>query len=173
MKRTIDDFPAYIELIHDLGIKSMILRDLLIFNDDMTSEHLSQHTELAKKPIQKAFDLAKKYGIRIDDNSFPTEFFLKQDHKGTIFPKSFIREDIIRPAIPRMCCCNDPWTNLFIGTNGDVTICCERPQSFGNIYVEDFDSLWNGVLMRSFRRTINSSTPPINCRTCVKKMRSY
>lgn len=172
MKQTIDDFPSYIEHIHELGIKSMILRDLLIFRPDREPDHLSHHVEYAKKFVRKGFKLAEEYGIHIDDSSFPTEVFIKQD-KQLIVANSFLREDVIRPAIPRMCNCCDPWTNFFVGTNGDITICCERPQPFGNIYNESFDSIWNGTLMRGFRRTINSTTPPMGCRTCVKKMRAY
>lgn len=66
--------------------------------------------------------------------------------------------------------CRWPWTSTYITAEGEVTPCCNCPDagilSFGNIYHEPFDGIWNNAAYQRFRRELHQGTPEI-CRPCA------
>jgi radical SAM protein with 4Fe4S-binding SPASM domain len=65
--------------------------------------------------------------------------------------------------------CRDPWESLKISSNGDVSICCYAGGSFGNVFQNDVDGIWNSSKIKHYRATVNTDNPPDACRKCPKK----
>jgi len=66
--------------------------------------------------------------------------------------------------------CTAPWTQTNISHNGWVTPCCVMQDfnyiEFGNIFLTDFDDIWNSNKYREFRRKLLSRDPPDGCKKC-------
>ncbi|WP_017901558.1 radical SAM/SPASM domain-containing protein [Pseudomonas asplenii] len=69
--------------------------------------------------------------------------------------------------------CQKPWTDINNFTvDGRMDVCCittgpsQEHYALGNIFEQDFQSIWNGEKMREFRRTVNSDTPLPPCQRC-------
>ncbi len=72
---------------------------------------------------------------------------------------------------PRLCpACLQPWNYTCIRTNGDVVPCCavfgsDRMPVMGNVFQQDFTTIWHGERYREFRRSLLSGTNEL-CRIC-------
>ena len=68
--------------------------------------------------------------------------------------------------------CTFPFNAAQINMCGDVYVCCPpwcRSYSFGNIFEQSFDEIWNGERAREFRRQfINNDYKYCNLNLCVK-----
>lgn len=69
--------------------------------------------------------------------------------------------------------CQKPWTDLNNFTvDGRMDVCCiatgasQAKFALGNLFQQDFQQIWNGASMRSFRRTVNSDQPLPPCQRC-------
>ncbi len=75
--------------------------------------------------------------------------------------------------------CYYPWIYPQITSSGELLPCCLIPQfgpyqeiidrySFGNVFDQPFNRVWNSPRARVFRRQLSSSNPPSPCRFCPK-----
>lgn len=68
--------------------------------------------------------------------------------------------------------CTYPFNSAQISMQGEVFVCCPpwcRSYSFGNIYEQSFDEIWNGERAREFRRQfINKDYKYCDLNLCVK-----
>lgn len=68
--------------------------------------------------------------------------------------------------------CTYPFESAQISMQGDVYVCCPpwcRSFSFGNIYEQSFDEIWNGEKAKEFRRQfINDNYNICDLNLCVK-----
>ena len=68
--------------------------------------------------------------------------------------------------------CTYPFDSAQISMQGDVFVCCPpwcRSYSFGNIYEQSFDEIWNGERAKEFRRQfINNDYKYCDINLCVK-----
>ncbi len=68
--------------------------------------------------------------------------------------------------------CTFPFDSAQISMQGDVFVCCPpwcRSYSFGNIYEQTFDEIWNGEKAKEFRRQfINNDYKYCDLDLCVK-----
>lgn len=68
--------------------------------------------------------------------------------------------------------CTFPFDSAQISMQGDVFVCCPpwcRSYSFGNIYEQSFDEIWNGKRAKEFRRQfINDDYKYCDLDLCVK-----
>lgn len=64
--------------------------------------------------------------------------------------------------------CMMPWTSLYIDVDGGVRLCCafaSNPEmTLGNIFNDDFESIWNGESYQAYRRQFAKGQR--TCRTC-------
>jgi len=62
------------------------------------------------------------------------------------------------------------FTNCYITADGFVTPCCligdPRLINFGNLFKQDFGSIWNSEEYQNFRRQAASKNKPAVCKTC-------
>jgi MoaA/NifB/PqqE/SkfB family radical SAM enzyme len=61
--------------------------------------------------------------------------------------------------------CNAPWVSTVIESNGDVMPCFFH-KPYGNIYIDQLDSILNSPEAVSFRKNLNIDADPI-CKKCV------
>lgn len=65
--------------------------------------------------------------------------------------------------------CRWPWTAAYVTAEGDVTPCCNCPDSrrvnLGNLFEKPFVQIWNAPAYRRFRRELRTGVPEI-CRSC-------
>lgn len=65
--------------------------------------------------------------------------------------------------------CRWPWNGTYITAEGDVTPCCNCPDSrdinLGNINEQPFAEIWNGERYRAFRKALRGGVPKV-CATC-------
>lgn len=70
---------------------------------------------------------------------------------------------------PERLRCRWPWTAAYITAEGDLTPCCNCPDSrvlsLGNLHRTSFEKLWNARAYRKFRRELGNGMPAI-CSTC-------
>jgi MoaA/NifB/PqqE/SkfB family radical SAM enzyme len=64
--------------------------------------------------------------------------------------------------------CYKPWTTLNVKRNGDIQICCGGSPISGNMFENDFYSVWNNSEFQSFRSRVNSDDPPDACKKCTR-----
>lgn len=67
--------------------------------------------------------------------------------------------------------CKQPWGSCYITVDGYVTPCClhgtdPKVINFGNIFKEEFDSIWNNVKYQAFRKELRSPNIPSVCAAC-------
>ena len=65
--------------------------------------------------------------------------------------------------------CDDPWTKLFIGSNGDVRPCCFLSMPMGSLLSQDLDEIWVGHHYETIRHLLRSSSPLTVCRLCFAR----
>ena len=74
--------------------------------------------------------------------------------------------------IEKHAICTFPFDSAQISMQGDVFVCCPpwcNSYSFGNIYEQSFDEIWNGEKAKEFRRQfINENYSICNLDLCVK-----
>ena len=66
--------------------------------------------------------------------------------------------------------CYWPRHMTYVTVEGDVTPCCNyydgRELSFGNVFQESGEAIWNGERYRAFRRQLMSGDLPERCKSC-------
>lgn len=140
-----------IDLANSLGIDRIVLRGLVDhkgrnrFYDREALYHPCNRIE-AKKKIVEFKDYAKKNEVVL---SCPS----------------------LEPVSNYQC--RMPFLRPFISVEGFITPCCvqgmdPRNVNFGNIYKEDFKSIWNNKKIKNFRVELLSKNPPNMCKFCPR-----
>jgi radical SAM protein with 4Fe4S-binding SPASM domain len=66
--------------------------------------------------------------------------------------------------------CRWPWKSAYIASNGDVIPCCILADSdtvkMGNVFEEDFATIWNSEKYQELRRQIKAHDLPSFCKGC-------
>jgi radical SAM protein with 4Fe4S-binding SPASM domain len=66
--------------------------------------------------------------------------------------------------------CAWPWRSAYIASNGDVVPCCILADSdtakMGNVFVDDFATIWNSQAYQDLRRGIRDHQLPNYCKGC-------
>jgi len=152
MKTNLMELPDMVSLVHRLGIKSICVQTMHHWGDPrwkdrLAGESLSGDSGGMQEVLCRTARLAKKKRIRFQYVNIPD----KQK--------------------PRAC--QWPWKACYITADGYVTPCClhgANPQvvSFGNIFDDDFENIWNNSKYREFRQALKSKSnnAPAVCAGC-------
>lgn len=62
--------------------------------------------------------------------------------------------------------CISPWEHVFIDSEGNVSVCCELADTFGNLNNQNFISIWNGEKINEFRVNMALGLYHYKCKTC-------
>lgn len=113
-----------------------------IINPDFPGEGKMKF-EMPLEQLKKAKEMADRFGIEFSYTSYFT--------------------------------CVFPWLRPYITWNGYVTPCCNKPDpeeiSFGNVFNEPFEKIWNNEKYQEFRKRLNSDNPPDVCKECPLRFR--
>lgn len=155
MKRNIQELPELVRLAAEHGVESVLV---LFMNaqgrEELARESLFLHQKLSDECMAAAIDAGKRHGVSV---TVPGFF-------GT--PPTGYDEVKVDQT------CHSPWKNCLIDLAGNVSFCCGNTPSLGNILETDFDEMWFGKTVRSFRRVVNTDKQPESCRTCRIKSRN-
>lgn len=66
------------------------------------------------------------------------------------------------------CNCTMPWNEVLIRWNGDIQVCnMFNPYTYGNIFLNDFKTIWNNCFANIFRKYVNTKNSHSYCKGCV------
>ncbi len=176
MKRNIEQLPAMVDLVADLGADNLTVQYMVAHGEDVRSESLFYHQELANRMLDAAEARARERGLNV---TLP-ERFESRESKVESRNGREQRSGAISNLESRISAayCTDPWKVAFVRWNGDVHPCCYAPSTVvmgslaqpGSAGVSpapaSFWGIWNGPAYRDLRRRVNTPNPPDYCRTC-------
>ena len=143
----IDELVDFVDLAHSLGIERIIGRHLILNKGlDMDNEKVRDKAR-ANSILDIAGEKAADYGISFS------------------IPKY---EDEQKPKH-----CRAPWTQLYISSNGDVSVCprIHVYAKIGNLLTDSFRNIINGSAMADLRRQFDerSFSNPV-CGVCMDNL---
>jgi len=190
LKENIHELPAVIDIAKKIGIEEIVVLNII---------QISNPSQYNKKIFSK--NVEEKYRNLIKDASIKA----RQAHIKLVLP------GITPGTVP--VCSENPLKNIYISVEGEVSpcvflcppvpspfkrifskeVCLVERVSFGNIFDEAFESIWNNDNYRDFRESfvkremkykqiyrdflelkINQDMdiphPPLPCRTCHKML---
>jgi radical SAM protein with 4Fe4S-binding SPASM domain len=140
MNRNKQELAEIIDFVYHLGVDSILIKGL--------------NTAYLEQPGN----------LQYDGEEFEEVFSLREDFKSKGFDIQ-----LSAPHKKKEERCHWPWTSVFLTVNGDITPCCNCPDSaklsFGNIFQQPFLEIWNSRKYRDFRSTFRKEMPAI-CRSC-------
>jgi MoaA/NifB/PqqE/SkfB family radical SAM enzyme len=133
------------------------IRDIMFGSYDGPSNPtnmLSSDPILALKYINCAIELADKRGVRF---SFPKSigrFVLQRNNNWLDFSLPIDRyvPFALEAFNPYGGDCFYPWMQTLIRTSGEIVSCCQRKHHMGNMYDDDFFTIWNDHQYQSLRK---------------------
>jgi radical SAM protein with 4Fe4S-binding SPASM domain len=151
MRSTLDELVEVVTLARDLHFDGVIARHLEAYTPDMDAESLWHDQATFNRAREEALRLAGDLGITL---AIPRAFESRPERSGH-YP------------------CHEPWRSAVVLGNGDVHVCCVPGPGtrMGNLEEQSMQAIWNGPQYQSFRRAVNSDTPPAVCAACP--MRRY
>ena len=76
------------------------------------------------------------------------------------------REAADFPTDPSSCL--KPWNSIYIEPDGEVRPCCYEAPPYGNLYEEDFATIWNGKSAQALRQSMVEKNLLRPCRECYE-----
>ncbi len=145
MRRNIEQLPDMVDLAAEIGADNLTVQYLVVHGEDLRSESLFYHKDLASRMLDKAQARASELGLNIE---LPERF-------GAGRQPSAVR-------------CLDPWKVAFVRWDGEVRPCCYAPHAnMGSLAQLSFWQIWNGPAYRQLRHRVNSGDPPRFCLLCT------
>ncbi|MBN1457959.1 MAG: SPASM domain-containing protein [Armatimonadetes bacterium] len=144
MRRNIEELPAMVDLVADMGADILTVQYVCVHSEDIRDESLFFHQEVASRVFDEAEARADEVGVKLE---LPARFGLPSKETSTK--------------------CTDPWKVAYVRWDGEVRPCCYANAFMGNLREQSFWEIWNGPAYRELRRTVNSSDPPDYCLVCT------
>ena len=156
MRENIRQLPDIIGLADRLGVKKVVVLKAHFLENAAgygKVKHMAEvSNEEAARVKRDAFKIADRLGIYLVFSSF---YDLKNTKRR----------------------CHAPWISTYITSRGYICPCCAlndyNKMNFGNIFKEDFSTIWNNKLYRDFRIELKGKTMPPVCRGCAFYTKSY
>ena len=161
IKENIVELPDFVRLASNLGIRRVVVQDLIILNEGLRAHSLTPYADFAKSIFLVALDLAKEKGILLIP--FVPVYFLPTDSDAFVEDGKLERKNTAG-------FCHEPWTYLRISSEGEIKPCCFSDETMGNLYQEKLAEIWNGKKYRYLRKYVNSQELPEDCKRCPKKV---
>lgn len=151
MKDNACSLPGVIKLAKELGIDKVSAQLEHSWNEDMLKDKISKRNaggfiKELNAVLKNAKDTAKEAGVKFDYVNVPSSGGKRA--------------------------CKWPWKSCYITVEGFVTPCClhgSNPDkiNFGNVFKENFASVWNSGSYKRFRASLKSGIPPGICVGCT------
>ena len=149
MELNIHEITKVVELAAEMGLGGVIINVVKL--DLNQNDWMYQQFENIVEQFQKAYELAKSYNLVL---KLP-------DHIG----KLPVNKNISNPSCQLIC--NNPWEEVYIRYNGDLTVCnMLNPYIYGNCQNDSFEEIWNGLNAELFRSFVNTKYRHYYCEDC-------
>ncbi len=179
----LDDVIPFLSLAKKLGIKvvNYVPVNYSQFTDH-TRELFSREHSVSKmiKVLSEGKKLAKKLGIKTTLGSLLRGIEKLGDPENYVFNGSDFYFPWYKYTRSREMFCMNPWLQLGVYYNGDVSICCnafstiiEKGLVIGNIYRDNIRDMWNGAELQKMRQLFkdykNYKCFAV-CKVCIQKV---
>jgi MoaA/NifB/PqqE/SkfB family radical SAM enzyme len=142
------ELPDMVEFLAEKGGTHLVVGPLLVYDEKHREESLISEPDLYNSVYEKARKKAEKYLIHFEA---PLPFSDEPDAESDISERS----------------CELVYIQTLITTTGVVLPCCQYyPPRLGDLTQEDFRSIWNGKVIRTIRKTINTPHAITPCKDC-------
>ncbi|HLJ74704.1 MAG TPA: radical SAM protein [Thermoanaerobaculia bacterium] len=158
MASNIDELPAMVDLCADLGATGVHVEPLFAqptsadLMDHYSREHLGRATNVAGI-FDEASQRAADHGVTLASR------FMGERNEFDYLRR--VREDRIDWT------CSEPWSSIWVTSAGEVRTCCINETSFGDLYQQSIDEIWNGSEYRAFRSQHARREAAKGCGNCV------
>lgn len=130
------------------SIKNIIVNVVKLSNTNWIQEHITE----IRNELVEASCLAQEKGISL---------LIPSSMDGTEL-------EIAGSVKTSSCHCTMPWEETVIRWNGDVQVCnMFNPYTYGNIFINDLETIWNNSFASLFRKYINTDKKHPYCQGCV------
>jgi MoaA/NifB/PqqE/SkfB family radical SAM enzyme len=165
LKETIEELPAFVQVVAEAGVKEVYLQRLVFFGEAAVGKAKPDQAlfeRLTKEEaayLKHAEDLARSLGITFSASGAASEPGLSLKASGDGSPWSL---------------CRRPWSLMYFTANGRALPCCIAPFSqhgydnytLGHAGQQSLQEIWNGPAYREFRAALLSDKPPKACANC-------
>ena len=143
------------------------LRDILLLAKELCVDQVTFQTFLSNWGKQDFDSQVDPMRVSSDVMADAEQFASEQGVELRVCTDNFLTKD--KP-------CYWPWRSTYIAANGDVIPCCVVADSdvvkMGNVFEQDFKTIWNSREYRNLRRMIRKHKLPRYCRACYGRSES-
>jgi len=158
MASNFKELPRMIDLCAELGVGSLHVEPLYSQREEHLEAHYAQENlgVLGADAVDRTLDAAilrsRATGVRLTSR----------------FVAEHVDPDYVRHSLSEQPWwrCSEPWTAVWITSAGEVRCCCLNDTSFGSLWEQPFEAIWNGNLFRDFRRAQQRGQGPSSCANC-------
>lgn len=164
MRRNLHEFPALVQLAHDLEINTVFVQHLCHDFGESTlpvqyqpmRDFVDEETLVGEDPARVAFYFTEARRVA---SALGVDLRL---------PRTQPRPH--PPGTPGRCRCDWPWRGAYVSYQGLAMPCCmvatpDRVQ-LGDMAARGALTVWNGAEYEAFRDALSSESPPQVCRSC-------
>jgi len=161
MRSNVDDIPLLVDLCAEVGATGVHVEPLLsqvegtALDDHYMRENLGLlDPDHVRGAIDEAAARASRLGVRFGSRLTA----VKNEYD---FVKS------VAANAQEAWVCSEPWSTIWVTAAGEVRTCCLNDTSFGNLFEQTFEEIWNGARYRHFREQHARREVAEGCANCV------
>jgi MoaA/NifB/PqqE/SkfB family radical SAM enzyme len=163
MRCNFEEIPRLVSLCAELGADAVHIEPLLaqVGSPELDEHYARENLGLADpRRVAAAFDeaqaIARERGVR-----FGSRFVGEQE--------TFDYPAAVQTEMTWACC--EPWAAIWVTSEGEVRTCCLNDTTFGNLFEQMIDEVWNGEIFRRFRSQHARHEPADGCANCFRNGR--
>ncbi len=165
LKENYREMADIIRLAHRLDIRTVFFRALQtkgIGKDREETIGKDVNFDDLRRAVAEGIGEAKRLKVKTNLKDVARDF--------RAYQSIYVRQDA---ALSDQVCLL-PWLQCFVSVKGEVSPCCatytNEGFSAGNLFTQDFASIWNGPKMRTLRRQFRQGRNPFAvCRDCLPR----
>jgi MoaA/NifB/PqqE/SkfB family radical SAM enzyme len=164
MRCNFEEIPKVVALCADLGAGAVHVEPLLaqVGSPELDDHYARENLGLVEPArvaaaFEEAQEIARNRGIR-----FGSRF--AGEHETFDYPAAVRQTDMT------WACC-EPWAAIWVTSEGEVRTCCLNDTTFGNLFEQSIDDVWNGEIFRRFRSQHARHEPADGCANCFRNGR--
>lgn len=177
MKRTVQEAPKFVEMVHKWGGDQIVFNHLVTFHDSLVGESLNYMRAEANEWQDRTREVAKALGVHI---SIPPNFS-EVPAAAVAAPVAPVAAPVVegaaaapapakapaRPCGPPPIKCWFLWQRVYITPFGDVVPCCLAGMPhFGHMRDKSFFDVWNSQTYQDYRKHVFTDRPLGKCKSC-------
>jgi MoaA/NifB/PqqE/SkfB family radical SAM enzyme len=162
MRSNVEEVPLLVDLCADLGCRGVHVEPLFaqVGSPELDEHYARENVGLAVKEhaiaaFSRAATKAAERGVRF----------------GSRFTGETGQFDYAAQPHQAQWACSEPWSSIWVTSAGEVRTCCLNDTSFGNLFEQSFQDIWNGPLYQRFRSEHARLAPAEGCGNCVRNGR--